>query len=584
MKDAKEEGYGVYVDFDFVYASMEATKMFDGLSNQRDLVKTIDDRYTSKVYYSAATQAQTSYFELAISPSRYEYFYDKVSQKYLECNPIGISLSTLASELNSDFDEDEPYNREDSKQFTKDILTKISNDYNSVMVDSANAYTWGYIDHMINAATDSSRYTKASNSVPFLGVVLHGSVQFAGTPMNMEGNVGHAMLKAIENGAGLYFILSYRNTELLKESTTLNKYYSVRYDIWFDELIERYNDANEALKDLQTKLIIDHDFLIGERVPDDDELKADKELADRLEKEKEEAEKEAARIELINNLRYGRYEAYEKILEESKRLADALTSINSEGGAYEKFKAAYDAVIAAGLDVDLKLKKEELDQATLEYEAILADPNASGADEIAAKSKRDAANKAYNAVKNNPLMVALRNTHSSLGTNINTTKSSMKTLVAELEKVKFAYDYITANAKDFKENIVTDIVAKYTEVVATIEGYSTAVTEFETSYKTTYYEKMLEIEPSQNYYKPDSGVSGGTTGGETDNKVDEGYNYTKYTNDNGNIVAVTYGGKDGVDNDPYRTFILNYNYFSVSVKFEGETYIIPAFGYVVIDR
>ena len=60
LKDAKEEGYGVYLDFDFVYASMAATTMFDGLSNSRDLVKTIDDRYTSKVYYSAATQFYTS--------------------------------------------------------------------------------------------------------------------------------------------------------------------------------------------------------------------------------------------------------------------------------------------------------------------------------------------------------------------------------------------------------------------------------------------------------------------------------------------------------------------------------------------
>ena len=59
-----------------------------------------------------------------------------------------------------------------------------------------------------------------------------------------------------------------------------------------------------------------------------------------------------------------------------------------------------------------------------------------------------------------------------------------------------------------------------------------------------------------------------------------------YINDNGNIVAVTYGGKNGNDKEAYKTFILNYNNFAVTVKYEvnGETrvYTIPANRYVVI--
>ena len=95
---------------------------------------------------------------------------------------------------------------------------------------------------------------------------------------------------------------------------------------------------------------------------------------------------------------------------------------------------------------------------------------------------------------------------------------------------------------------------------------------------------MLAIEPSQDYYKVNTGAGGTVGGGNEENKEDEGYVYTKYTNDNGNIVAVTYGGKKGNDNDPYRTFILNYNSFSVTVEFEGQFYTIPAFGYTVIER
>ena len=583
IADAKKEGYGVYLDFDFVYASMSATKMFDGLSNSRDLVKTIDDRYTSKAYYSAATQFYTSYFELAISPSRYEYFYDKVSEKYLEYNPIGISLSTLAAELNSDFDEDEPYNREDSKQFTKDMLAKISKDYSSVMVDSANAYAWGYVDHMINAATDSSRYTKASNSVPFLGVVLHGYVQFAGTPLNMEGNVGHAMLKAIENGAGLYFILSYTNTELLKEDITLNKYYSVRYDIWFDELIERYTNANEVLKDLQTKIIIDHDFLKGERVPDADEIIADKEAAEKLEQEKAEAEAEAARIELINRIRRGRYESYDQFITSNNSLNTTLANMLTEGGTYDQFKAAYAAVKAAGIDVELAAKQAEFDAASAEYDAITSDPESTEAERKAAVEKKNAANKALNNVKNDKLMVALKSAHSKLGADINLLKKDLALLIVSFDDIAFSYEHISANPTEYKESIVKDITAKYAETSVAIVKVVTDINSFEADYRAGYYEDMLKIEPTQDYLKVDTNT-GGSTEKPEDTLGDDEYQYTKYTNDNGNIVAVTYGGKGGNDSDPYRTFILNYNYFSVTVEFEGQTYTIPAFGYVVINR
>ena len=579
IADAKNKGYGVYLDFDFVYASMKATKAFDGLTKSKDLVKTIDDRYTSKQYYSATTQSYTSYFELAISASRYEFFYDKVSEKYLEYNPIGISLSTLASELNSDFDEDEPYNREDSKQFTKELLERIENDYANVMADSANSYTWSYIDHMINAAVDSSRYTKASNAVPFLGVVLHGSVQFAGTPINMEGNIGHAILKAIENGSGLYFVLSYNqdNTALLKDDEILSQYYSVRYDIWFDELVERYNTVNSVLKDLQTKLIIDHEFLIGERVPDSDEVIADKEAAEKLEQEKLEAEAEAARIEFVNKIRRGRHDSYEAIVNAYKSMTALFETLDS--GAYGTFITAYNVVKSAGLDARYAELKKAYDDAVAAYDALVADPE-STTDQIrdAEKVKKDA-NTALNEVKNHPDIVNLKAAYTELGEGyIAKMNEAIKTVTDAMADVQFAYDEILKG--DYTQYVKDDITAKYQQVVPMFEEISEMINDFEGEFKSEYYETMIAIEGFDYYAVLDDGENGP---GNDDDDKDDGYNYTKYTNDNGNIVAVTYGGKGGNDNDPYRTIILNYNYFAVTVEYNETTYTIPAFGYVVID-
>ena len=63
----------------------------------------------------------------------------------------------------------------------------------------------------------------------------------------------------------------------------------------------------------------------------------------------------------------------------------------------------------------------------------------------------------------------------------------------------------------------------------------------------------------------------------------EVYVNTKYTCDDGSIVVVTYGGKDGDDTAAYRSFILNYNIFAVTVKYEGVEYTIEPYGYQIIN-
>ena len=271
----EDANLGIFPDFDFAY--VKYTSMFDGINERKHVAKTIDDRYASRREYSA-TQGMVNYYELAISPAYYNRFYEKIKETYLESyqNVYGISVSTLGSALNSDFDEDEPYNREDSKDHTELAFKHFDANYNQVMTDVGNSYSWKYVDHILGVSLDSSRYNISADSIPFIGVVLHGSIQFAGSPMNMEGNIEYAILKALENGASPYFILSYRNTQNLKENESFSKYYSVRYDIWKDDLIETYNVLNNALSDVQDKFIIGHTKVEGAtRIPDIDEIEAD---------------------------------------------------------------------------------------------------------------------------------------------------------------------------------------------------------------------------------------------------------------------------------------------------------------------
>ena len=366
---AKQEDFGLFPDFDFVFSSTDT--MFDGLTLSKHAAKTIDNRYTSKREYSATKHTYVSYFELALSPAYFSHFYEKFIPKFEKYAPVGISVSSLGSYLNSDFDEDEPYNRADGQKYTEEAFAYIESELadtgTEIMTSGGNAYSWKYVDHITDIALDSSRFSVSSAAVPFLGIVLHGYVEIAGTPINMEGNLDYAFLKSIESGAAMKFILSYRNTNKLKEYETLSQYYSVDYKIWFKDgngdLVTMYNKLNDVLSDVQTSIITGHEFIEGTRVPDDDELMLDAEQAikDAIEYEK------ALENAVTESERKAIYEARQLIIKGSAVLKDAIN-----GDAADSLQAKLNALKAIynGTDGELDKLLKDANDALTAYKAV----------------------------------------------------------------------------------------------------------------------------------------------------------------------------------------------------------------------
>ena len=71
-----------------------------------------------------------------------------------------------------------------------------------------------------------------------------------------------------------YFMLAYENTDILKKDSEYKKMYSVNFKIWAESgLVEKYKILNEALKDVQDKIIVNHEFLNGVRVLTAEEIR-----------------------------------------------------------------------------------------------------------------------------------------------------------------------------------------------------------------------------------------------------------------------------------------------------------------------
>ncbi|MBE6531359.1 MAG: hypothetical protein E7679_04645 [Ruminococcaceae bacterium] len=530
---AKEKEFGIFPDFDFVFISNNTA--FDGVTLKKHAVKTIDNRYTSKREYSATKQTYVSYFELAMSPAYYSRFYEKFTENYLKYDPVGISVSTLGSQLNSDFDEDEPYNRADSKQFTVEAFKYLDQKYQKVMTSSANAYAWQYVDYIVDAALDSSHYAQASASIPFLGMVLHGYVEFAGTPINMEGNINYALLKAVENGASVNFILSYQNTDILKNTERLHEYYSVRYDIWFDDLVDIYTELNGLLKDVQTSRITDHVFVDGYRVPDKDELLRDarQELEDAIKYEEDAlADKiEETRKTILEGRQYIESSDFKATVDHYKTLLN--TRRENILKPIQTAKAAYDAAKAIGDKAAMANALVEMRELIAEEQGIYFMTDAVVKQNYQVASEYETLTNYWNCIQENRGAVS---------------DEIYALLEAKMSEIDTIYAEITAS----------DLLD--------LEGIKAEMDDLKNNYKIdgAGIRQDYEIPARTN----DSNVK------EPENNKEDPRE--KYAADDCKIVYVEY--ENGT------AFLLNFNNYAVTADYNEITYTIPTYGYVVLKK
>ncbi len=266
---AKLTGFEVTPDIEFMYS--RNIKSFSGVSYKKDGVRTLDNRYSTKREYNAATQTFERTGGVVISSASFGSIYDKFYKSVESFSFTSLAVRTLGSDLNSDLDKENYFDREASKDNVIEMLQLLSgkkegntNKAYSLIVDSGNSYAIPYASAILGASLDSSRFFIQSEAVPFYGIVYHGSIEFAGNAINMDGDSDYMFLKALENGASLYFTVAMQNTEYLKFDKEYNKYYSVKYSILKDKIISLYKEFNELMKDKQDKYIVEHAFINDE--------------------------------------------------------------------------------------------------------------------------------------------------------------------------------------------------------------------------------------------------------------------------------------------------------------------------------
>lgn len=163
----------------------------------------------------------------------------------------GYCLNDAGSVLYSDFSTNGIL-RDGAADTISEAIAPLSTGH-STMAVTGNFYMLKNIDSVINIPLKTSiAESGAYLAVPFVQLILHGIVDYAGEPINTGINLQETLLKYIEFGACPHFEWNY---EPVTGQTENDIFY---YDNTINAAAEFYTEANEALNDLRDARITDH--------------------------------------------------------------------------------------------------------------------------------------------------------------------------------------------------------------------------------------------------------------------------------------------------------------------------------------
>lgn len=260
--DMSAQGVDTFMTADLQYVYQD--KLMDGYTTMQYSPGYFDH---TNITVSGFLQADGSrYMKLAdlISPCYVDKVAKNLSRTADKYHLSGMNLGTASWFLYSDFLESRYTDRQKAIGFYEGGFAALRESTGKLMGDNANAYTFPYVDYIVNTPLSSNGYRILDRDVPFYQMVLHGYIQYAGEAVNMSDDYRTTFLKSVECGAGLYYKWIYGENSLLKE-TEYDYLYSVHYGNWIDTAAQDYARMAQAFKGLENQLIVEHET-VGENV------------------------------------------------------------------------------------------------------------------------------------------------------------------------------------------------------------------------------------------------------------------------------------------------------------------------------
>lgn len=255
------DGYG---DLSLASSVQRVYKGLPQFNYFTNAIRLLNNEVANGYFYNPSTyqpeERESSFYYL--SPRFVKSVVDDYSASAKRLGVNSLWLDDIASVLSSDFSKGKNIDREVSKALIEQALSNIS-ETTSITASNPNMYVWKYIDTAVDIPSASSNSSIVKRSIPFLQIVLSGSMNYSSGAFNRSGNDSECLLKAVETGSDIYYEWIYASDF---EISSLNgieteKLYSMCYEEWMEIASKQFSRIKNELSDVTGKEIIGHSLL-----------------------------------------------------------------------------------------------------------------------------------------------------------------------------------------------------------------------------------------------------------------------------------------------------------------------------------
>lgn len=231
----------------FVTEYLKASNQSSGYNQYFDLAKKINDQL-----YTYLSGTDTKYLlEYHAVQSIMNKSIAKLSDEQID----GFAIESMGSLLYDDF-SNKKYLPEAILMY-QELLSNIEKD---IALYDVNSYLWKSMDLYYDFPMYSSQYITFDDTVPFLSIVLSGSVQLFGPHANFYPYARDELLRLIDFGVYPSFVVTQKSSKELQE-TGLEAIYSSKYDDIKKSILAYYDFVDGALSSVIGQRIVDRQVI-----------------------------------------------------------------------------------------------------------------------------------------------------------------------------------------------------------------------------------------------------------------------------------------------------------------------------------
>lgn len=183
-----------------------------------------------------------------LTPSKTNEYMKEFAENVSDGGLNHILLTGFTDTLFTYSQNSKMYTRKTAMDYYTSALDEVTASGMKVAMEEPVMYLWKYTDEYLDMPISSSMYVYASEEIPFLTIILKGSMKVYSEYVNFEANQTEFFLKLVETGVYPSFLLTHESPTVLQYTNS-----SWNYSSDYEQYISVIAELNDILKEVNEK-------------------------------------------------------------------------------------------------------------------------------------------------------------------------------------------------------------------------------------------------------------------------------------------------------------------------------------------